>query len=85
MNNTNDELNEMDAEFCPGDSVKIIEGCEDGGDDWAIGKCGVIESVDEDGYCEVWVEEDVTGTYLFGGCQLCKLDSDVCDSRAEVV
>jgi hypothetical protein len=67
-----------------GDRVRVICDCGDFGDEWAIGKTGVVVEVDEDGYCEVRLDDETgspyadpnnpDGTYLFGEYQLHKLD-----------
>ena len=51
--------------------VKVI--CDNsggGGDEWAIGKTGVVMSVEDDGYCEVRLDGHGDGTYQFADYQL---------------
>ncbi len=64
-----------------GDRVRVVCNCEDGGDNWAIGRTGVIDDFDTtDDYVEVRLDDDSgspytgldnpKGTYLFGLYQL---------------
>ena len=51
------------------DRVKVVEGCEDGGDDRLVGKLGTVKGEDE-GYYEVLIDDDSPGTYLLGEYQI---------------
>jgi hypothetical protein len=54
-----------------GTRVRVI--CDNeggGGDEWAIDEVGTVRESDEDGYCEVELDEHGTETFQFGEYQL---------------
>jgi hypothetical protein len=61
--------------FLIGQRVQVIEGTEDGFDDWAIGKFGFIREFTNDGYFEVQLDNHGEETYLFGEYQLTEVRS----------
>lgn len=59
-----------DSKLKPGKRVEVVDVCEDGGDDWAIGEQGVIRQDNGDGYFEVELDGHGPKTFLFGDYQL---------------
>ena len=71
MRTTVDDANSGAPKFADGTRVEVWRGLDDGGgDDWAIGERGTVEST-RDGQCEVALDDRPgSGTYQFGEYQL---------------
>jgi hypothetical protein len=70
----NKKFNTDETRLNEDDAVEVITDNDGGGgDQWAIGKFGLVKSIDQDGYCEVELKGFGQDTFLFASYQLVKI------------